>query len=74
MNVIEILLNTSRFVSNEDYVQFMAAVDGIAELIEADKEYDSAYAAAVDNPAKEAWLADAEERRAAALANVGGAA
>lgn len=35
MNAIEILRSASRSVPNEDYVQFMAAVDGIAELIEA---------------------------------------
>ena len=35
MTAIEILRAASRSVPNEDYVQFMAAVDGIAELIDA---------------------------------------
>lgn len=35
MNAIEILRAASRSVPNEEYVQFMAAVDAIAELIEA---------------------------------------
>ena len=35
MNAIEILRAASRSVPNEDYVQFMAAVEAIAELIDA---------------------------------------
>lgn len=35
MNAIEILRAASRSVPNEDYVQFMAAVDAVAEVIEA---------------------------------------
>lgn len=35
MNAIELLRAASRSVPNEDYVQFMAAVDAVAELIEA---------------------------------------
>ncbi|HEY0860704.1 MAG TPA: hypothetical protein VGE19_07325 [Pseudoxanthomonas sp.] len=42
MTAIEILRAASHSVPNEDYVQFMAAVDGIAELIEA-AEWMSAY-------------------------------
>lgn len=37
MNAIEILRAASSSVPNEDYVQFMAAVEDIAELIEAAK-------------------------------------
>lgn len=33
MNAIEILRAASRSVPNEDYVQFMAAVDAVEELI-----------------------------------------
>lgn len=35
MTAIEILRNASRSVPNEDYVQFMAAVDAVEELIDA---------------------------------------
>lgn len=44
----------------------------VAELIEADVAYDKAYAGAVADPANEAALDEAEERRAAALARVKG--
>lgn len=43
MNAIDILRAASRSVPNEDYVQLVAAVDGIAELIEAaNREVDAA--------------------------------
>lgn len=44
----------------------------VAELIAADVAYDKAYAGAVADPANEAELDEAEERRAAALARVKG--
>ena len=65
MNAIEILRAASRSVPNEDYVQFMAAVDGVAELIEA------GHAMLSHNPAH--CDTDDEKRMRAALANVGGA-
>ena len=51
---------------------FEKARAAVAELIEADEAYDKAYAAAVGNPADEAGLAEAEDRRAAALGRVKG--
>lgn len=38
MNAIEILRAASRSVPNEDYVQFMAAVDAVVALVEAARE------------------------------------
>lgn len=40
MTAIEILRAASRSVPNEDYVQFMAAVDGLEALIEAAKDVE----------------------------------
>lgn len=51
---------------------FEKARAAVAELIEADVAYDNAYANATADPANEAALAEAEERRASALARVKG--
>lgn len=79
MNAIEILRAASRSVPNEEYVQFMGAVDAVAELIASDKAYEATRAALVktkiDNFEAASDLFDAAcKRRIAALANVGGAA
>ena len=62
MTAIEILRAASPSVPNEDYVQFMAAVDAVAELI--DK---------VDSALKLGWSDTAARELRAAIANVGGA-
>ena len=73
MNAIEILRAASRSVPNEDYVQFMAAVDGIAELIEAANRAHMALIGYL--PAhRNAVTDEAIAKVSAALANVGGAA
>lgn len=70
MTAIEILRAASRSVPNEDYVQFMAAIGAIAELIEAGREVRGWVP---HGP----WFTDAPRaataRFDAALARVGGA-
>ena len=63
MTAIEILRAASRSVPNEDYVQFMAAVDAVAGLVGA-AEYMLA----------PAYRGPDQDNLRAALANVGGAA
>lgn len=75
MTAIEILRAASRSVPNEDYVQFVAAVDGLEALIEAGKALQEAMGEPEKGPfdsltVKRFHEADAKHR--AALANVGG--
>lgn len=76
MNAIEILRAASRSVPNEDYVQFMAAVDAIAELIEAAREGSATlghiYHTTPLHPELEQYAHDGYQRLDAALARVGG--
>lgn len=67
----EILRAASRSVPNEDYVQFMAAVQAIAELIEA---AESALRREEFKQGPDAGNDSLVRRLRAALANVGGAA
>lgn len=73
MNAIEILRAASRSVPNEDYVQFMAAVDAVGALTEVAAEMNrlaKGPSGGVTSAEKRAICA----RMDAALANVGGAA
>lgn len=75
MTAIEILRAASRSVPNEDYVQFMAAVDAVAELIDADVMFD-AVSSRRDKypcPGMDEHVRAAKKRRAAAIVNAGGA-
>lgn len=86
MTAIEILRAASRSVPNEDYVQFMAAVEAVAEVIEAAREYFNGYC---QDEADDEFSASSDygtntgctleqslsaERLRDSLANVGGAA
>ncbi len=77
MNAIKILRAASHSVPNEDYVQFMAAVDAVEDLIGASKALQEA----MDEPEKGPFdsltvkrFHEADAKHRAALANVGGAA
>lgn len=74
MNAIKILRAASRSVPNEDYVQFMAAVDGLNALIEASKVFITKYEAAPDGPLGVGLVNGDFFRLRDAIANVGGAA
>ena len=70
MTAIEILRAASRSVPNEDYVQFMAAVDAVEEVIKSGRAYH-------DSMCPTTSLVDrcnAGRRFEAAIANVSGAA
>lgn len=76
MTAIEILRAASHSVPNEDYVQFMAAVDAVELLVETDKTFDNAFHFWMNdksNPKALDALCAATDVRAEALANVGGA-
>lgn len=80
MTAIEILRAASRSVPNEDYVQFMAAVDAVAEAVKCSDVTVKAFEAlGRSNGVIDTIETHRECRRAlveqkAALANVGGAA
>lgn len=71
---VDVLAVLRQIADGEGDAQVLAmrAHTAVAELIEADVAYDKAYAGAVADPANEAALDEAEERRAAALARVKG--
>lgn len=82
MTAIEILRAASRSVPNEDYVQFVAAVDALEELFASDKAYDDAKQAKFDAVAVAGLVQQREtnnafqaarKRRIRAIARVGGA-
>lgn len=73
MNAIEILRAASRSVPNEDYVQFMAAVDAVADVILFADNAEKALRNAVTAEQIHAGNLHYADDLRRALANVGGA-